>query len=111
MPLGGKAAEAKQRVQERECLAAIEKCKTLRDLHPVARLGACRQMKIITLRQGDTFKLSHFPRVDFLLMIEGRLEAKWFNLADLEDRFSKFESEQLYIRDYLDQQRIVQLYP
>ena len=42
-------------------------------------------MKITKLVKGETIHLQNFPKVHFLLVKEGRLEVRWFNLDESEE--------------------------
>jgi hypothetical protein len=39
-------------------------------------------------------------------MAEGRIEVKWFHIMDQEDAEKACVTETLFVRDYLDQQRL-----
>ena len=67
-------------------------------------------MRFTHLVKGDEFKFKNFPRVDFFVMAEGRLEVTWYNVTDRENGIDSRATETLFIRDYLDSQKIQDLY-
>ena len=98
-------------MKERYGLKLIEKCHSLNHLHYIAKLSLIKKMKFHKLAKGDTFKLHNFPNIDFMMIIEGRMEVKWYNLSDIESMHEDNVIETLYVRDYLDEQRLEYLYP
>ena len=41
-------------------------------------------MKFKTLKKGEEYFFTNFPKIDFFLMTEGRLEVNWYSILDLE---------------------------
>ena len=70
-----------------------------------------KNIKIIHLKKGETYKFKNFPGLGLFIMAEGRLEVKWFNLIDSENAEDHCVKETLYVRDYLDSERLNRLYP
>jgi hypothetical protein len=54
--------------------------------------------------------LNNFPKVNFTMILSGRFEAKWCEMGVNEEKHENYESETMYIRDFLDEQRIEDLY-
>jgi len=42
--------------------------------------------------------------------VEGRLSVKWFDLGEIKDRDKLYTEEILFVRDYIDEQRIEKLH-
>ena len=68
-------------------------------------------MNIIHLTKGETYHFRNFPLIDFFVMAEGRLEVNWYQQDDEESAQTSSVAETLFIRDYLDHQRLDWLYP
>lgn len=56
----------------------------LKDLHMSGKMCVARTLKTRYYKKGETMFIKNFPKIDFLLIIEGRMEIKWFDLTDKE---------------------------
>lgn len=92
------------------CLKVIDKCPTLNGLHPVMKSSLVPKMEFIYLKKGDIYKFKNFPNLGLFLMAEGRLEVKWFTTNEIELAEDNYTKETLFIRDYLDAERLARLY-
>lgn len=55
--------------------------------------------------------MKNFPSTDLIMVAEGRLSVKWYNIEEPESWLEAGVEETLYIRDFLDEQRLQKLYP
>lgn len=101
--------DMKHKQYMKECLKVIDKCPTLNGLHPVIKSSLVPKMEFIYLKKGDKYKFKNFPKL-FLLMSEGRLGVQWFKTNEIELAEDNYEKETLFIRDYLDAERLARLY-
>ena len=42
------------------------------------------KMKFQTLEKGDIFTFRNYPKIDFCMIAEGRLEISWYDVVDLK---------------------------
>ena len=94
----------------KDCLKVIDKCPTLNGLNHVIKLSLVPKMKFTYLKKGDIYKFQNFPNLGLFLMAEGRIEVQWFNLIDLKPAEENCTKETLFIRDYLDSEKLGRLY-
>jgi len=66
-------------------MEVIDKCRTLKGLNPIMKSCLIRKMRFTYLVKGEEFKFNNFPKIDFFVMAEGRIEVKWFNLLDRQE--------------------------
>jgi len=100
----------KKQQHEQLCLEIMDKCKTLRGLNPIMKKCLIDKMKFTRLRKGDEFKFKHFPKIDFFLVAEGRIEVRWYNVLDLQDGIETSQAETFFIRHHMDHKKIMDLY-
>lgn len=105
------ASEIRKRKHEMMCNTVIEKCYTLQGLNPIMRQSLYPYMKFVYMNQGDVYRFKNFPGLGLFVMAEGRMEVRWFHLKDVNVAQEACVKETLFIRDYLDYERITRLYP
>ena len=96
-----------EKAHEALCRKIIDKCPTLINLHPIVRQGVIKAMKFVTLNKGEKFLIKRWPRIDFFVIVEGRLSLRWYEILDEEEWI---DEEVFYIRDYLDQHKLKEFY-
>ena len=102
--------DMKHKQYMKECLKVIDKCPTLNGLHPVIKSSLVPKMKFTYLKKGDKYKFQNFPKLGLFLMSEGRLGVQWFTTNEVELAEDHYTNETLFIRDYLDAERLARLY-
>lgn len=102
--------DMKHKQYMKECLKVIDKCPTLNGLHPVMKSSLVPKMEFTYLKKGDIYKFKNFPKLGLFLMGEGRLEVQWFKTNEIELAEDNYTKETLFIRDYLDAERLARLY-
>lgn len=106
-----KLEEAIKKGREKLRLEVIDKCSRLRDLHPHLKLCLAEQMKFTYLSKGEVFKFRNYPNIDMFIMAEGRLEVKWYDATQTGETDVDNEPQTLFIRDFLDSQKLADMYP
>ena len=94
--------DAAVKLHEKKCLDIIDDTRTLKQLNPIIKECLIGKMKFRTLKKGEEYFFSNFPKIDFFLMTEGRIEVKWYDILDLEEREKNCETMTLFIKDFLD---------
>lgn len=54
------------------------------------------------MEKGQIYKFRNFPKIDFVIVAEGRLQVEWFQQSDQDSAMTSSTTETLFIWDHLD---------